>query len=283
MTDYTILLQQATSKLITYLNDPHEARTVAQWLIEKVTGKSHAQLIAQPTIAQEELDKLEQYIREITVEHKPVQYILSSVPFLNLELLVEPPVLIPRPETEQWVAKLTRDITLDNFSLLDLCSGTGCIGLSIAQAFPNAQIIASDINPQAVALIEKNNHKNGITNCRVIQSDLFENITGKFDFIVANPPYIAHEEWLTLKPHVKNWESPQALVADDEGYALIEKIIKHAHDYLNPAQSSVPQLWIEIGYNQAEHVVQLCYQYGYSSAQVLVDDYGNNRVVMITL
>lgn len=276
-----------SQKLLSVYHEHQTATQVTWWLLEKATQKSRTELLTTKTITQEVQQKIELWVSQIIDEHMPVQYILGSVPFLELDITVQAPILIPRPETEEWCQKLIAQLTLlasaqaQKFNLLDLCSGTGCIALSIAHAFPGADVTALDINPQACTLIELNKKNNSIGNCTVVESDLFTRLPKdkKYSIITANPPYITQQEWHTLEPHVKNWESPQALVAENEGLEIIENIINQAPVYLDTKIDGVAQLWIEIGSAQAEPVIQLFKKAGYRDISIIKDLYGKNRVI----
>ncbi len=271
-------------KLLSAYDDQQTATQVAWWLIQKATQKTRTELLLTKNISEEAQQKIEHWIIQIVDEHMPVQYILGSVPFLDIEITVQAPILIPRPETEQWCQELISHIkaqAIKNFNLLDLCSGTGCIALSIAHAFPAADVTALDINPQACELITENKNSNGIKNCEIIESDLFAKLPKdkKYCVITANPPYITQQEWHELEPRVKNWESPQALVAHNNGLEIIERIISTAPNYLDTQLSNVPQLWIEIGESQAEHVTAIFKKFGYKDIVTHKDLYGKNRVI----
>lgn len=280
------------SQTITYITDQlypaygnkQTATAVAWWLLQKATSKSRVELIYQQEVDDKTLGVVQVWINSILHDHMPVQYIIGSVPFLDLDILVKQPILIPRPETEQWCKQLIDAIKSTNkqeFTILDLCSGTGCIALSLAHAFPYSHVIAGDINPAACKLIEHNKKHNTIKNCMVIESDLFENmpINQKYSVITSNPPYVTLQEWQQLEPRVKLWESPQALVAQNNGLQLIEKIIEQAPDYLENPLPGVAQVWIEIGETQAEKVVELFRKNGYKKTAVIKDIYDKNRVV----
>ncbi len=284
----TQVITRYAEKLIPAYQNKQTAFTVSWWLVQKATGKTRTELLLQKEY-NPELDKtIQNWIDAIVQEHMPVQYILGSVPFGDLDILVKPPILIPRPETEQWTQKLISTVLPFDYAqgerrinILDLCSGTGCIALALAQAFPQAQVTASDINGQACALIRENILHNQIKNCTVLQSDLFDNLQAdkKYSLITANPPYISLEEWKDLEPCVKIWESPQALIAQQEGLEIIEKIIYQAPDYLGEKIDDVAQLWIEIGAFQAEKVYALYQKAGYKEITILQDMYGKSRVV----
>ncbi len=266
-------------------DDRQHAIRIIWWLLQKATNSTQAELITTSILSDHVLKQVDGWINEIIYEHKPVQYILGTVPFLNLELIVRPPVLIPRPETEEWADLLIKRLSVSSvkkFNLLDVCTGTGCIALALARAFPQAFIIASDNDEDAGALAKKNADYNKIDNCAIYRSDLFDQLPQMhFSVITANPPYISLEEWTFLDRRVKNWESPQALIAQKEGTALLECIIQKAPYYLDRDKKipGVAQLWLEIGSQQADKVATILHANEYKDITVLKDSAGKNRVV----
>lgn len=256
----------------------------AWWLLEILTHKSQAQLIiTHDNLTVEQEDVLTEWITQIIDEHKPIQYVLGQVPFLDLKIHVKPPVLIPRPETEEWCASLIallHPAHKKNSVILDLCTGSGCIALALAQSLPQATITAVDIADYALDLARENAGINGISNCHFVQSDLYEALPQGivYDLITANPPYISETAWRELDPEVKNWEDYGALVAPQEGLALIKKIIDGAIPRLAP-YNGVPQLWIEIGYDQGQIVAQMMRDAGLHNVDILCDYAGHDRVV----
>jgi release factor glutamine methyltransferase len=147
----------------------------------------------------------------------------GNQPFGQLDLLVEPPVLIPRPETEEWVYKLINEIKASGqddrpAKVLDLCSGSGCIGLALASELPRFRVTGLDINSKAVELAQKNASRNRVNNVVFEEVDLFDNQAmtnlklGQFDIVVSNPPYIPPTEYLQLDRSVRDYEDPRALV-----------------------------------------------------------------------
>jgi release factor glutamine methyltransferase len=206
------------------------------WLIEHITQKARLGLTYNNyQLSDKENKILQTALTEIATLHKPLAYIIGWVPFLDCTLDVKPPILIPRPETEAWVNDLIVAINQTQqtmLRILDIGTGSGCIAIALAKAFPQAQVYALDISTEALALAEHNSKKNNVKNIAFIQSDLFSNLPSDFrcDLIVSNPPYIpptAH-----LEPSVKNWEDPQALFADNQGRAIITKIIDQAPQFL---------------------------------------------------
>ncbi|MEX0940185.1 MAG: peptide chain release factor N(5)-glutamine methyltransferase [Candidatus Babeliales bacterium] len=285
-----ILIQEIADQLKHIYEDVVEQQQVAWWLLQAVTQKTKVQLIAQETVDLTEIQEatLKKWIQEHSQDLKPLQYILGSVPFCNLEILVEPPVLIPRPETEEWCCELIEQLKQlpdKNIMILDLCSGSGCIALALAKALPQATVIGTDISEHALALAQKNAQHNKLLNIKFLHSDIYDKIPQeyKFDLIVSNPPYIAPEEWQNLSPMVKKWEEKIALVADDQGLTIIRKIIDNAHNWLrqNPALTSlkIPQLIIEIGYKQGQVVKSYMENATFKNVQIKKDLSGKDRIV----
>lgn len=262
------------------------SQQVALWILEKITGKNSGQLLLQKLdlteIQEQELTKA---LDLLVNQQYPLQYYLGTVPFGPLELLIEPPILIPRPETEAWVADLIDQLEPfknTNLTILDLCSGSGCIGLWIAYQFPHFTVHGVDINPQAIKLAHKNKELLNLQNIIFFQSDLFTGLPSqqKYDLIIANPPYITHTEYQALEPHVKKWESKIALTADNNGLYCYEQIIKQAPRYLNQQKkNNLPNLIFEIGYQQGYAVMQLLTLNGYKNYEIKKDCAHKDRVV----
>ncbi|HEV2917232.1 MAG TPA: peptide chain release factor N(5)-glutamine methyltransferase [Candidatus Babeliales bacterium] len=270
-------------KLVSHYST-REANQHAWWLLEAVTGKNEAVLLASNYILNTKQEKLlYTWLDQHLIEHKPLAYIIGWVPFDDVRITTHPPILIPRPETEEWCMRLIDILqkqSYKKFYILDLCTGSGCIALALAKALPEAIILATDINSEALKLAVDNAKHNNIFNVTFIQSDLFANISAhQFDLIVANPPYIAPDEWQSLDASVRLWEDPQALLASNQGLSIITTIIKQAPAYMKkPSDIKIPNLYIEIDYNQASHVQQIMHQYGYSNIHIWRDLFGNDRV-----
>lgn len=281
------LREQLATRLMPELHSRELARSYSWQLLTHLLGCDRAELCARTTIAltakQHEL--LETWVHEIVDLHKPIAYIIGSIPFLELSLFTRPPVLIPRPETEWWTELLItalRSMPSEKFTLIDLCTGSGCIALSVAKRFPKSSIWGVDISPEAISLAQANAEKNSIKNCRFVVSDLFDRLPKELraDIITANPPYISEKEFELLDPSVKNWEDLRALVSGGpEGLGLIKKIIEKTPDYITDIKTHIPRLWIEIGANHQQAVVQLPLLAPFSRMQINADLTGNPRLV----
>ncbi|MCX5925644.1 MAG: peptide chain release factor N(5)-glutamine methyltransferase [Candidatus Dependentiae bacterium] len=281
-----LLIETITHKLIGHFTPPEEH---AWWIIEAITGKKRAHLIAKHNISltPEQHAQLEHWLHALIYEHMPLQYLIGSVPFGDLDILVEPPTLIPRPETEEWCLDLINQLQkaeIKKLTILDMCTGSGCIALALAQALPKATIYATDISNKALELAKKNAIHNKISNVTFLHSDLFDSISDlfKFDIIVANPPYIDQKEWETLAASVSEWEDKKALIAPENGLAIIEEILKIAPQYLKEnkelKQHAIPQILIEIGHQQGISVHALMMNYRYNSISIKKDLAHKDRV-----
>ncbi len=284
------LTHTISDQLLPHYQDEHLCNQYAWWMIEAITKKSKNQLIVQDNIllTDKQLRTLNTWIKKQVNEHTPLHYLIGSVPFLDVEILLEPPILIPRPETEHWCGELIERLRMlgnTPLTILDMCTGSGCIALALAKALPHATIYATDISKKALALAQKNAQHNEITNITFLQSDLFQDIphTMHFDIIVSNPPYVSQAEWHTLEPSVKDWEDKHALVAPQHGLGILEKIILQAPQFLQPnkqlAQKNIPQLIVEIGHKQGHAVSKLMQQAWFGNVQIIKDLAGKDRVV----
>lgn len=290
-----MLLSDIIKNLSTRIADsgiePHISESYAWWLLEKATGLNRAQLLARDTLEYTAhiKDTLDTMVRDLTHQNKPLAYILGTVPFGDLTLHVQPPTLIPRHETEEWVLhlakKLQQTAAHEKLAILDLCTGSGCIALTLAAHLPHAHVWAVDIAPEALELAQKNAALNGIHNITLLNSDLFSALAPdmRFDLIVANPPYISHNVWETLDTSVTQWEDYRALVATKEGAAILGAIIKEAPSWLRSneklKQAGISHLMLEIGYDQGDTIRALFEREGYEGVRVLQDAHGKDRVV----
>ena len=203
---------------------------------------------------------------------RPLQYLLGTAPFLELEIEVTEDVLIPRPETE-LLAKEAEAFLKDHKgpSVLDLCTGSGAIAAWLAAHFPEANIAASDVSPWALAVARKNCPPS----VDLRPSDLFEELPYTYDLIVSNPPYIPAAEIEKLQPEVRYYEPRLALDGGADGLDLIRRIIAEAPAHLNAGGA----LMMEIGHDQGPAVLELAAQAGLRGAEVLKDMDGHDRIL----
>jgi len=260
-----------------------DAEQNAYHLLSWAVHKSPLECIIQHNeeLLADQLSTLRRALDDHLNHHKPLQYILGTVPFLSTTITVCPPILIPRPETEEWVAYLISELTpYAPRLLLDLCTGTGCIAIALAQAFPSATVYAIDITPEAINLAQENIRTSGCTNIRLIQSDLYKELdpTLQFDCIVSNPPYLRTSEWNELETLIKEWEDPRALISGADGLSCLRTIIEGAATRLT-RRSSMPQIALEIGSLQGAEVAQLLIDAGFK-ALVRKDLSDHDRLVL---
>jgi len=188
---------------------------------------------------------------------EPTQYILGKTEFFELPFKCDKRALIPRPETE-----LVTDVALGFLlkpvveapRVLDLGTGSGCIAVALAVNLPGAHVIATDVSADALALAAENAELNGVADrIEFVESDLFGSVSGEFDLIVANLPYVAEADRATLMPEVRDWEPEGALFSGETGLNLVERAIGEAPGYLKSGGGLV----MEIGFDQAERVLEI--------------------------
>lgn len=214
--------------------------------------------------------------------HEPLQYVINKQEFMGFEFYVDKNVLIPQPDTENLVeeiillTELLRKNEKAELRILDMCTGSGAIAISISKLIRNCLVYASDISQEALKIAEENSSRNQ-ANVLFFESDLFEKISElyKFDIIVSNPPYIESNTINTLSEEVKK-EPILALDGGEDGLDFYREIVKKAKKYLNPNG----YLAFEIGYNQREDVEKILAENGYKNVYSRKDLAGNDRIVV---
>lgn len=253
-----------------------ESRIDSWLLAESVLGVSRQDLFLEPekSISEEQAQKYFEAISERS-EHIPLQYITGRQQFMDFGFIVNEDVLIPRPETELLVEKVTSYIKERYVKVLDMCTGSGCIAVSIDRMCANADVTAVDISEKALKVAEENNVNNQ-GRVTFVQSDLFENINETYDIIVSNPPYIPTSDIDTLMEEVRIHEPRLALDGSADGLKFYREICTNAVNYLNKNG----KIFLEIGYDQGQAVPELLRENGFSNIQVLKDLSGNDRMVI---
>lgn len=254
----------------------NKARTVLEYTLKK--PREYVIIYDNKEVTPKQRDEFIKNIKRL-VKGEPLQYIVGKQEFMKLNFLVTKDVLIPQPDTEILVEEVIEIAKkFENPVILDLCTGSGAIAISIAKYVPNAKIFASDISIKALDIAKTNAKLNGvINNSEFIQSDLFEKLKNKkFDIIVSNPPYIKTEEIKTLSKEVQN-EPILALDGGQDGLEFYKKIGEMAYQFLN----SKGFLCLEIGYNQKEDVNKILKKDGrYINIYSKKDLCQNDRVVV---
>lgn len=253
-----------------------ESRIDSWLLAESVLGVSRQDLFLEPekSVSEEQAQKYFEAISERS-EHIPLQYITGRQQFMDFGFIVNEDVLIPRPETELLVEKVTSYIKERYVKVLDMCTGSGCIAVSIDRMCANADVTAVDISEKALKVAGENNVNNQ-GRVTFVQSDLFENINETYDVIVSNPPYIPTSDIDTLMEEVREHEPHLALDGSADGLKFYREICTNAVNYLNKNG----KIFLEIGYDQGQTVPELLRENGFSDIQVLKDLSGNDRMVI---
>lgn len=251
-----------------------EYETDAWLLLENAFGCTRNDLFMRPTmeIPGEQEALLKEYLQK-RIKRIPVQQILGEQYFCGLPIKVTADVLCPRQDTEVLVEEALKRIQPGD-RILDMCTGSGCILLSLLHFTKDCKGVGADLSPKALEVARYNAHHLGM-DCEFIQGDLFENIEESFDMIVSNPPYIATAEIETLMPEVREHEPRMALDGMEDGLFFYRKIIGSASGYLKAGG----WLMFEIGYDQGEAVSGMMKAAGYCEVEVIKDLAGLDRVV----
>lgn len=259
-----------------------QANHIFRYLFEFVTKKDFAHFLIEQTLEDNVLIELQNLINIHINKDKPIQYILGEIDFIDSKILVESPILIPRPETEEWVFNLLNEfkfIQNEKLKIVEVGTGSGCIAIALAKFFKNSEIFALDINQKALDLAKKNADLNEVKNIKFIKSDVFSNFNEKVDFIISNPPYISDEQYNNLDLSVKNWEDKLALTTEHDGLFIIKKIIENSKLILSDKYLEFPKIILEIGFDQAKKVSEIFEQNNFKST-VLKDYAGQDRVCL---
>ncbi len=261
-------------------NAEHESRLLLEFVTQTDWG---FYLMHQEDVLPEEQEKMLHALVARRCGRVPLQYLTGEQVFLGMSIAVNDEVLIPRQETELLariaIDRLQSALTYTgHMRVLDLCTGTGCVAIAIKKFCPAAYVCASDLSAEALELAAWNEARNlsdAVAGITWIQSDLFSDITGMYDMIVCNPPYIPTEVLDTLMPEVRDHEPRIALDGGPDGLFFYRKIIADCAP-LAPGGT----LLFEIGDDQAEAVMGMMRDYGFSDIQVLIDLADLDRYVL---
>ena len=251
-----------------------EAALDARLLLEEVCGSDRNTLLVHGdrAVTEEEETQFRIFIERRST-HEPLQQITGWQEFMGLRFSVTEDVLVPRQDTETLVEEVMRYLR-DGMEILDVCTGSGCILLSLLRYSNGCRGVGCDISEKALAVAGQNAKELGIS-AQFIQSDLFESIEGRFEYIVSNPPYIRKDMIPTLMEEVRDHEPLIALDGGEDGLDFYRKITREATEHLY----SGGMLFFEIGYDQGEAVKLLMEEEGYEEVTVSQDLAGLDRVV----
>lgn len=268
-----------------------ESAPYETWLImEEILSVSREDYYADPReeIPQERIQALEKILMK-REDHYPLQYLLGSCEFMGFSFRVDERVLIPRQDTECLVEEALSHIRhriktdsekRETFRVLDLCTGSGCIGISVKLLCPEVDVVLTDLSEDALDLARRNAGHLG-AGVLTLQGDLFEALDRlspdkrRFDLILSNPPYIPSLEIRDLMPEVRDHEPGIALDGDLDGLAFYRKISGQAPDHLTPGGS----LFFEIGCSQASQVKEIMTHEGFRDIRVVKDLAGLDRII----
>ena len=263
-------------------SDIPESRREVSALLALALDQPHVFLIAHPEyeLTAVERDKFEAFVIR-RAGHEPFHYITGHKEFFGLDFEVTSDVLIPRPETEILVEAAIRELKkLNSPTFCEIGVGSGCISASILANLPDATAIATEISDQALVVAKRNAEKHGVTDRLILKhGDLFDGVTGRFDMIVSNPPYIPADDEKNLQPEVLDYEPHNALFAGLDGLDIVRRLVMVAPQHLNPGGT----ILIEIGYGQ-ERLVREMFDDGVWEKPVFLQDLqGIARIVVTKL
>lgn len=255
-----------------------EAELDARYILEYITGLNSAQYFIHSEDIIEK-DKAEEFFRLIERRSKriPLSYVIGTRDFFGLTFKVNENVLIPEQETELLVEEVIK--YSEGKAVLDMCTGSGCIAISIALFGKPSKVAASDISEKALEVARENAKSLKAGEISFIQGDMFENVTDKFDIIVSNPPYIETGEIDELMPEVRDYIPRLALDGDIDGLKFYRIISKEAVKKLNKNG----RIFYEIGYNQSRAVASILLENGFTDVKIMKDYSGLDRIVMAKL
>lgn len=231
------------------------AKFLLMYMLDETSEQFSNKLSEELSVEQENryFDLINKNINEDT----PLSHLVGFDYFYDRKFKVTKDVLSPRMETEELIYKVLEYIKKskkDSFRILDLCTGSGIIAITLKKEIVEkyTEIVASDISEKALSIAIENANNNN-ANITFIKSDLFDNISGKFDLIISNPPYISYKDKITIKDSVLNYDPHLALFAEEDGIYFYRKIIENAVHYL----SKDGVIFFEIGYDQKEKIFEL--------------------------
>lgn len=260
------------------LHEKHieDGNLVAKMLLSNILGVRREELIFKDAeeVPKEKEEEFFAGIGKIAMGY-PVQYVIGKKEFMKMDFFVNENVLIPRADTEVLVEEVL-NISKGKQNILELCTGSGIIAISLAKYLEEVKIIATDISDKALE-VAKHNFNNLVPDKKVdfIKSDMFENIEGKFDIIVSNPPYIKRD---VIKDYNLKYEPEIALDGGADGLKFYKTIIDEGYKYLN--KNGI--IALEIGYDQKDEIFELVYESKkYKEVYSRKDLFGNDRVIII--
>ena len=279
-------MRQLTEKLynaLAKIADGNERNAIIRAICCDMLGISTtAYYMKEPITLSAEKEALLTNIITRLKQGEPLQHIEGKAPFCGMEFIVNPNVLIPRPETAELVDWIVREHATQQPQILDLGTGSGCIAISLSKQLPQATVEACDISEGALEVAEANNRENG-TSVRFFHHDML-NLTAplphSYDILVSNPPYIKQCEAQEMELHVTEWEPHTALfVPDDDALRFYRAIAKIGQ---TDALKSGGHIYVEINQALGKETAELFESYGYHDVTLRKDIYSNDRMIHCT-
>ena len=258
-----------------------EIRSLTKMILERCCSIPQQRLLFDKDIQISDTQK--QDIEAIVTRLKnqePIQYILGTAWFYDLDFNVTPDVLIPRPETEELVERILERHRQQDIRILDVGTGSGCIAVTLAAHLPEARVVAADVSPGALATAARNAAKNKVT-VHFVETDILarkalEDIPGVFDVIVSNPPYVKLSEKESMEANVLNYEPHLALfVTDSDPLLFYRSIARFGNEKLRKGGS----LYFEINAQYGNEVAGLLEEEGYTDIEIIKDIPGKDRII----
>lgn len=262
---------------------PSEIKAFTRLIMERVCNiQIHQFLLCKDKkLSEKEKEKIHNIVERLT-KYEPIQYIFGKTDFYGFEFLVNPAVLIPRPETEELVELIVRDYPGNKeIEIMDVGTGSGCIAIALKRLLPHAQLSAIDISPEALKVAEKNASLNRAS-IFFYQKDILDpfrtgdDIEPDFDVIVSNPPYVMEKEKAAMEPNVLDYEPHQALfVPDDDPLLYYRNVTRFAEQKLKKKG----YLYFEINAQLGKEVVNMLRLMEFKNIELIQDLSGHDRFV----
>lgn len=255
----------------------HITRDEAELIVATLLGRPRFEMYADNTIDGDTATMLSLKLIQLK-KGIPIEYITKRVQFMDFLLAIYPGVFIPRVESEYFIELITQMIQSPPETILDIGTGCGALSIALAQVFPDVEIVATDISSQALRNAAENIERFSLKERIVVrQSNLFENISSKFDLIVSNPPYIPVSRLQLLPKSVRNFEPIVALNGGEKGVQFIKRLLSEGAQYLNIGG----MLAIEIDADQVEVLTRILHEYHFASFSFKKDLFGRFRYLFL--
>ncbi len=252
----------------------------AEMLIRHALGMDTVRVYRDNPLLDKEQERIVDEILRRRAMREPLQYVTGYVDFLDLRIMVGKGVLIPRPETEIMAEYAIECLKVygSRFTILDLCTGSGCLALTLAREFVDSYVYGSDISRTAVEYAKENALINNINNVRFVIGDLFRPFKHgiMFDLIISNPPYIRTEDINDLQPEIREWEPVSAIDGGEDGLDFYRRIIPEARYHLKDDGTLI----MEISPDGLWPIMDMLRESGYRDLKILRDYAGMERIVM---